>query len=195
MPTDRNDLETRLAATTEHDTVRGLAFNAAFDAVEEHLGRDAAIALDPARKAHRPDFFSFPVSDYLRLAFDAADRLEPRVGGVDAAFHAIGYRAASNTFGSMLGATLLALSGKGDARTLLANAAAGYKATMSYGQRKLEWLAPTHAQFTFTRHFLLPAFHCGVFQAGVEATGAKGLRVEGRQLAPLDAMYEIRWTA
>ncbi|BDG04060.1 DUF2378 family protein [Anaeromyxobacter oryzae] len=195
MPTDRTDLERRLAAATADDTVRGLIFNAIFDAVEEHLGKDAAVAIDPTRKAHRTDFFSFPVSDYLRLAFDAVDRLEPRLGSVDAGFHAIGYRAASNTFGSMVGATLLALSGKDGARTLLSNAAAGYKATVSYGQRRLEWLGPAHARFTFTRDFLVPPFHCGVFQASVEAMGAKDVKVVGRQIAPLDAVYEISWKA
>lgn len=193
MPVDRQDLAARIAAATPADTVRGLVFNAIFDTVEEHLGKAAATALDPLRKGHRTDFFSFPVVDFLRLAFDAADALERKLGSTAAGFQAIGYRAASNTFGSMVGATIVALAGKEGVRTLLANAASAYRTTVSYGDRRLEWLAPNHARFTFRRDFLVPPFHAGVFLAAVEAFGARGAEVHGEQTGLLDATYDVRW--
>jgi uncharacterized protein (TIGR02265 family) len=195
MPIDRKDLDARLAAATKDDNVRGLIFNAVFETVEEHLGKAAAVALDPTGKARRTDFFTYPIADFLKLAFAAAEKLEPKLGGVDPSFHAMGHRCAASTLGTMVGRTILSLAGTDRVRTLLGSASAGYRATVSYGERKLEWLGPHHARFTFRRDFLVPPFHCGVFQAGVEAVRGKNIVVEGKQVAPLDAVYEIRWDA
>jgi len=194
MPTDRKDLEARLAAATPRDTSRGLAFNALFDAIEEHLGRAAAIEADPAKKGHRTEFFSYPVADFLRIAFEGADRLEKKLGSVDAVFRAFGYRTTSNVLGSMMGATMIALAGRNGLRALLGQAVTGYRSTVSYGVRRLEWVGPHHARFTFERDFLVPAYHCGVFLAAIDAVGATAERVEGRQTGPLSAVYDIVWT-
>jgi uncharacterized protein (TIGR02265 family) len=194
MATDRNDLKTRIAAATENDTARGLTFNALFATIEEHLGASASAELDTKRKGHRTEFFSFPVADFLTISFDAADRLEARLGSVEAAFRAFGYRTTSNVLGSAVGATMLALTGKSGLRPLLGQAAAGYRAMVSYGTRKLEWVAPTHARFTFEGDFLVPAYHCGVFAAAFDAVGVKDGRVEGRQTGLLASVYDITWT-
>jgi uncharacterized protein (TIGR02265 family) len=192
MPTQL-DLETRIAAATPEDTVRGLIFNALFDTIEEHLGEAAPAAVDPERRGHRTELFSYPVADFLRIAFAAAERLAPRLGSEDAAFRAFGYRATSNVFGSVIGATMLALAGRGGLRAVLAQAATGYRATVSYGVRTLEWRGERHARFVFVRDFLVPAFHCGVFAAAVDAIGATPLRIEGRETGPLAAEYEVVW--
>ena len=194
MPTDRKDLDDRLAAATPQDTVRGLIFNAVFDTIEEHLGKAGPVACDPAGKGHRTELFSYPVADFLRISFDAADRLEAKLGSIDEAFSAFGYRATSNVFGSVIGATMLALAGRNGLRALLGQATTGYRATVSYGDRKLEWLGQNHARFTFVRDFLVPPFHCGVFLAAVHALGAKAERLEGRQTGPLCAEYDVVWS-
>jgi uncharacterized protein (TIGR02265 family) len=194
MPTDRKDLQARLAATTAKDTARGLTFNALFDTLEEHLGKPAAIAADPDKKGHRTEFFSYPVSDFLKIAFEGADRLERKLGSVDEAFRAFGYRTTTNVLGSMMGATMIALAGKNGLRALLGQAVTGYRAMVSYGDRKLEWVGERHARLTFARDFLVPAYHCGVFLAAVDAVGAKAERVEGRQTGPLGATYDIVWS-
>src|SRR5512141_3431474 len=95
MPADRKDLERRVAAATDADTSRGLNFNRLFDLVRDHLGDEAARAMDPQRKGSRVDFFSYPVAEYLRIAWDAADRLEQQLGGVDAVFTELGRRTVS----------------------------------------------------------------------------------------------------
>lgn len=193
MPTDRKDLQARIAATSPRDTARGLTFNALFDAIEEHLGRDAAMAVDPERKGHRTEFFSYPVAHFLRIAFDGADRLEKKLGSADEAFRQFGYRTTTNVLGSMMGATMIALAGKNGLRALLGQAVTGYRATVSYGTRTLEWVAPTHARFTFDGDFLVPQYHCGVFLAAVDAVGAKLDRVEGRSTGLLSAVYDVVW--
>ncbi len=194
MPTDRKDLQARIAATTPRDTARGLTFNALFDTLEEHLGKDAAVACDPERKGHRTEFFSYPVSDFLRIAFEGADRLEKKLGSVDEAFRAFGYRTTTNVLGSMMGATMIALAGKNGLRALLGQAVTGYRATVSYGARKLEWVGPRHARFTVENDFLVPPYHCGVFLAAIDAVGAKVEKLEGRSVGLLSSVYEIAWT-
>ena len=194
MPTDPKDLERRIAATTPQDTARGLTFNALFDAIEEHLGREAAVALDPAHKGHRTEFFSFPVSDFLRISFAAADRMEKRLGTVDAVFDAFGYRATANVLGSMVGATILALAGKNGVRALLGQTAMAYRSAVSYGERRVDWLGERHARVTFERDFLVPAYHVGVFRAALDAMGARPERVEGRATGPLSSVYDVAWS-
>src|SRR5512138_1848110 len=193
MPTDRKDLQARLAAATPRDTARGLTFNALFDTLEEHLGREAAAAADPERKGHRTEFFSYPISDFLRIAFEGADRLEGKLGSVDEAFRSFGYRTTTNVLGSMMGATMIALAGKNGLRALLGQAVTGYRATVSYGERRIEWLGPRHARFTFDNDFLVPQYHCGVFLAAVDAVGASVERLDGRATGPLSSVYEIAW--
>jgi uncharacterized protein (TIGR02265 family) len=195
MPTDRNDLKARLAAVTPKDTARGLTFNALFDALEEHLGKEAARAVDPERKGHRTEFFSFPVADFLRIGFDAADRLEPKLGSTAAAFRAFGYRTTANVLGSAMGATMISLAGKNNLRALLGQAAAGYRTMVSYGTRKVDWLGPTHARFTFDGDFLVADYHAGVFAAAFDAVGIAGGKVEARQTGLLSSIYDVSWTA
>jgi uncharacterized protein (TIGR02265 family) len=193
MPTDRKDLQARIAATKPSDTARGLTFNALFDTIEEHLGREAAVASDPERKGHRTEFFSYPVADFLRIAFEGADRLEKKLGSVDEAFRAFGYRTTSNVLGSMMGATMIALAGRNGLRALLGQAVTGYRATVSYGERRLEWIGPRHARFTFDGDFLVPQYHCGIFLAAIDAAGAKPERVDGRSTGLLSTVYDVVW--
>jgi uncharacterized protein (TIGR02265 family) len=194
VPTDPKDLERRIAATTPQDTVRGLTLNALFDAIEEHLGREAAVALDPARKGHRTEFFAYPVSDFLRISFAAADRMEKKLGGVDAVFDAFGYRTTANVLGSMVGATILALAGRNGLRALLGQAPTVYRSAVSYGERRVDWVGERHARFVFERDFLVPAYHVGVFRGALDAMGARAERLEGRATGPLSAVYDVAWS-
>jgi uncharacterized protein (TIGR02265 family) len=94
----------------------------------------------------------------------------------------------------MMGATMIALAGKNGLRALLGQAVTGYRASVSYGERKMEWLGPSHARFTFQGDFLVPQYHCGIFLAAVDAVGAKVEKLEGRATGLLSAVYEIAWT-
>jgi uncharacterized protein (TIGR02265 family) len=191
MPADRTDLAARLAAASPGDTVRGLIFEGVFDLLREHGGEEDVLACDPSGKGRRADFLSYPVADYLRLAWAAADRLEAVLGGVDAAFFRMGYRATANVLGSTLGHTLLTFGR--NPRTLLSQASSAYRATVSYGQRTVTWQGDRHARLEFVRDFLVVPFHRGVLEAVLDGTGAKGGRVEGRVTGFLQAVYEVSW--
>lgn len=193
MPTDRKDLEARLAAARPADTARGLTFNALFDSLEEHLGPAAPKACDPAGKGHRTEFLSYPVADLLHIAFRGADLLEPVVGSVGLAFRGFGYRTTTAVFASRLGATLLAMVGHRGLRGILGQATTAYASVVSYGDRTLEWLGERHARFTCHRDFLPPDYHLGVLEAVADSVGVQIVILEGHATSRLDAVYELAW--
>ncbi len=192
MAADRRDLERRLAATTEADTSRGLNFNRLFDLVREKLGDDAARACDPNRKGSRTDFFSYPVADYLRICWDAVDRLEPKLGSADAVFEELGRRTVTGFLGSVLGRTIFTLAGR-DPRRFVSAGPAGYRSAVSYGERSVEWLGDRHARMIFRRDFMPPTFHRAVILAGLGASDAANPRVVAKATGLLDSEYDVTW--
>jgi uncharacterized protein (TIGR02265 family) len=192
MPADRSDLALRLAECKDSDTTRGLNFNRLFDLVRDELGAEAARACDPQGKGSRTDFFSYPVAEYLRIAWFAAERLEAKLGGVDAVWHELGRRTVTGFLGSTLGRTIFALAGR-DPRRFVAAGPAGYRSAVSYGERTVEWRGERWARMVFKRDFMPPTFHRGVILAGLAASEARNPTVEARALGLLDSEYEIRW--
>ncbi len=192
MPADRRDLEKRLAATSPRDTSRGVAFNTAFEVIREHGGDDLVKRCDPARTGSRVDFFAYPVSDFLKMAWAAADALESKLGGIDGVFYALGHRTAKGILESALGKTLTTIAGT-NPRALLSSAPSGYRTVVSYGERAVQWKGEKHAHFVFKRDFLVPSYHCGILAGGVESLGAKNVKAVGTETAFLDTSYEVTW--
>lgn len=192
MPVDRGDFAQRVAAATDADTSRGLNFNRLFALVRDHLGDDAARGCDPQRKGSRVDFFAYPVAEYLRAAWDAADRLEPRLGSLDAVWSELGRRTVTGFLSSALGRTLHALAGR-DPRRFVSAGPAGYRSAVSYGERSVEWLGERRARMIFRRDFMVPAFHRAVILAALGASDAKRVQVDARATGLLDSEYEIAW--
>jgi uncharacterized protein (TIGR02265 family) len=151
-----------------------------------------ARACDPARTGKRIEFFSFPVSDFLTCAWAASERLEDELGGWEGVFREFGRRTATGVLASVVGRTLTTISGRSP-RQLLQNAPAGYRTTVSYGDRTVTFPAETHAVFTFKGDFMHPAYHAGVLAAGAEAVGGTKVVSTWRQIGPLDAVIEVRW--
>ena len=192
MPADRGDLEARMAAATPADTSRGINWRSAFGLLRDLEGEEAARACDPLGRGWRVDLFSYPIGEYLTLAWNAVDRLEARLGGVDAVFEALGRRTIADHLGSALGRTLYAIAGR-DVRRMIANVPNGYRATVSYGERTVEWQGERHAHFVFRRDFLVPAFHCGVLAGGAEGMGARSVKAQGRAIGFLSAEFDLTW--
>jgi uncharacterized protein (TIGR02265 family) len=192
MPADRADLERRIALATPPDTVRGVIFRATSGLVRRHLGEDAARACDPAREK-RNDFFSYPIADYLRLAWAAADALERRLGSPEAVFFAIGEAAVEDLARTLFGRTVLALAA-GSPRQVLEQIPGGYKATVGYGERRVTWLSPRSARVSYARDFLVPGFHRGILTAALHTTGARDVTADARVTGPLDLEVEVGWT-
>jgi uncharacterized protein (TIGR02265 family) len=192
MPADADDLKRRLDAATPRDTVRGLIFNATFALVRELAGAPAACETDPRGEARRHEFFSYPVADYLRVAWAAVAVLEPRLGPPDRVFWEIGSRCAMRWLASPLGHVMMAISG-GDPRRLLASAPVGYGSVVSYGARTVEWIGERHARLVLERDFLVPSFHCGVITRSLLEMGSVHARAEVREAAFLGAVIDVTW--
>jgi uncharacterized protein (TIGR02265 family) len=192
MPADRADLAARVAAATPQDTSRGLNYTTIFGLVRDHLGDAAVREVDVLGKGSRVDFFSYPITEYLGVAWNAIDRLEPVLGSGDAVLHELGRRTVANFLGSMIGRTVFAVSGR-EARRMISAGPAGYKSAVSYGERRVEWLGPRKARMTFQRDFMPPAFHRAVLLTGLQATDAVNPRVEGSATGLLDAAFDIEW--
>lgn len=186
-----DDLDRRLAAATPRDTVRGVIFNATFDLLAELAGKPAAPACDPRGKGRRYEFFSYPVADYLRVAWAAVDRLAAG-GDCDAVFRDIGARASRRWLATPLGVALVAFTGA-DPRRLVSNVASGYRNVVSYGTRTVEWISERHARIAFRRDFLVPAFHCGVIASALQLTCGGRFEVAGREVGFLEADYDVTW--
>lgn len=191
MPADRLDLAARLAAATKDDTIRGLAFNAAFDVVREHADEATVLLCDPSGRGKRADFSSYPVTDLLQVAWAVADRLERKLGGPEEAFFQIGYRATAGVLGSMLGTTLLAFGRT--PRALLSQVPTAFKATTGYGQRFVTWEGEAAARVDFDHEFLPLAYLRGTIMAGLEAASAKQPRVEGSVPGFMKATFQVTW--
>jgi uncharacterized protein (TIGR02265 family) len=192
MPADREDLARRLAAASDADTTRGLNFNALFALVRDELGEGACREIDPARKGSRVDLFSYSMRDYLRAAWDAADRLEPRLGSIEAVWHELGTRTVRGFLSSVLGRAIFAIAGR-DPRRLISAGPAGYRAGASYGERKVEWLGERHARLVFKRDFMPSAFNRAVVLTAVQSTNARNPRVDAKDTGFLESVYEISW--
>ncbi len=192
MPADRKDLAARIAAATPADTSRGLNYTSAFGLIRDLTGDAAAKGCDPLGKGARAELLSYPIGEYLTLAWNAADLLEEKLGGVDQVFYRLGERTVADHLRSLLGRTLYAIAGR-DIRRMLSNVPIGYKATVSYGERTVEWLGDRRCLIHFKRDFLVPAFHCGVIQGGIEVMGGESVRVAGRDIGFLESAYDVSW--
>ncbi len=192
MPADRTDLARRLAECQPSDTSRGLNFNRLFDLVREHLGDQAARDCDPQGKGSRIDFFSYPVSEYLQIAWHAADRLEKKLGSVDAVWQELGRRTVMGFLASTLGRTIFALAGR-DPRRFVASGPAGYRSAVSYGERTVEWKGERSARMVFKRDFMPAEFHRAVIATGLGASDARNPKVVARETGLLDSEYDVSW--
>lgn len=187
-------LEQLLSFITPMDTCRGMFFNGLLEAVRA-LGGDEARAkcFTAAGEKRFVDFFSYPVADFLKGVFTAAELLGPEHGGHDAVLRQLGRRATVDFLHSTVGKTMMALAGTEPFR-LLSSFPSAYRASLSYGERSVARVGEQQARLMARRDFLPLAYNEGVLIAAMEQSSARELHVEGHRLAPLDVDYDLRWS-
>ncbi|AKJ01503.1 uncharacterized protein (TIGR02265 family) [Archangium gephyra] len=186
-------LEQLLTLATPMDTCRGLFFNGVFEAVRSLGGEEARVRCYGAVGEKKyVDFFSYPVADFLKTIFSAAEVLGGQ-GGRSMVLRQLGRRATADFLHSTVGKTMMALAGT-DPQRLLASFPSAYRASLSYGDRSVERLGEKQARLMARRDFLPLEYNEGVLHAAMEHSTARDLVVRGRQLAPLDADYDISWS-
>ncbi|WNG62622.1 DUF2378 family protein [Archangium gephyra] len=177
------------------DTCRGLFFNGVFEAARALGGAEVrAKCLVVAGTKTYVDFFSYPVADFLKTIFTAAELLGGSAPeGRAMVLRQLGRRATADFLHSTVGKTMMALAGT-DPQRLLASFPSAYRASLSYGDRSVERLGEKQARLMARRDFLPLAYNEGVLHAAMEQSTARELVVRGRQLAPLEADYDISWS-
>jgi uncharacterized protein (TIGR02265 family) len=186
-------LDQLLVLAKPDDTCRGMFFNGLFDLAQAFGGAEArARCVAVAGERRYVDFLSYPVADFLRTLFTAAELLSPRWGGRDAAFHEFGRRSVDVFLGSSVGRTMLALAGH-EPKRLLNSYPRACKAALSYGERTVEWLGPQQARMVVRRDFLPTVYVEGALSAVLERSSAQSLEIRGRRVGVLDVDYDIRW--
>ena len=187
------ELLRRLALATPADTVRGLSFHAALDAVRVDLGEDAAEhCLGKLSERHFRSFFHYPVSDYLRVLYSAGWMLSERHGGFDNAIRRIAGGIAPGFLASTVGKAFLLLTKEGP-KHLINNMPVAYRAAASFGELSLQWMGPRHGLVRTRHDFLLYMNHEGGLLGLFRALELRGARVQGRQVGPLDNEIEFSW--
>ncbi|WP_157758393.1 DUF2378 family protein [Cystobacter fuscus] len=176
------------------DTCRGMFFNGLLDAARSLGGEPLrARCLAAAGERKFVDFFSYPIADFLRSVFLAAEVLGPTHGGTEAVLHLLGRRATTDFAQSTVGKTLLALAGHDPGRVLAA-IPNGCRASLSYGERSLEILEEGHARLLARRDFMPLQYNEGMITAAIELSSARDIQVRGERRGVLDVDYEVRWS-
>ncbi len=187
-------LEQLLTLITPEDTCRGMFFNGMFEAVRVLGGEDVRAKCHAAVGGKKfVDFFSYPLAEFLRATFTAADLLGPKLGGREAVLHQLGQRAMEDFLGSTIGKTLMALAGK-EPHRLLASLPNSYRAAVSCGERSVERLGDRQARLVARRDFMPLAYNEGVISVAMRESTARDILVKGRRVGPVDVEYDIRWS-
>ncbi|GEL73120.1 MULTISPECIES: DUF2378 family protein [Myxococcus] len=192
-PDALRELRQRCALATPEDTARGMFFRGVLETVR----RVGGSAMEQLCRQSLPekryiDFFSYPITQFLPLAFQAAGLLSEHCGGLAAAHRVMGQKAAHDFLESVAGRTLLMLA-YDEPRLLLGQLPTGFLAAVSYGERSMVWTGPRSGRFVMKRDFMPTAYHEGVLHAVLEAVGARDIGVQGRELGLLDTEYALSW--
>jgi uncharacterized protein (TIGR02265 family) len=187
-------LELLLTLATPMDTCRGMFFNGAFEAVRSLGGEEARVKCHAAAGDKKyVDFFSYPVADFLKTIFTAAEVLGgPAPAGRGMVLRRLGRRATADFLHSTVGRTMMALAGT-DPQRLLASFPSAYRASLSYGDRSVERLGEKQARLMARRDFLPLEYNEGVLLAALEQSTAREPVVRGRQVSALDVDYDVSW--
>jgi uncharacterized protein (TIGR02265 family) len=187
------DLERRMALAEPNDTVRGVFCNGLLRVVRELCGEElAARCLEAAGEAKFLDFFSYPITTYLRMVSAGMRLLAKQHGDVDEVLRRLGRQVVVDLRRSVAGRAL-GMMDTGDTRSSLEGMRVAYRVLVSFGEFELVWTGPTSARVTLKRVFMPQAFHEGMLLAAFEARQIRGARVSGRQVGSLVNEYELTW--
>ncbi len=195
MPSDKNDLAQRLAICKTDDTVRGFIFNAVYRMLEERVGGAAVERLMQQLRVHKMpvDFFSYPVPDFLRLIYLAADVLEPQCGSPEEGLRLCGASTVTGFFKSYVGNTLMRLVGPGDPKRVFSSTNTIYSTLVSYGTRHYEDMGQNLIRLTYRDDMQPVYFHEGALSEALKVLRGNG-KVTGRALALTHAEYLLEWS-
>jgi uncharacterized protein (TIGR02265 family) len=189
----QRQLEQRLALAGPSDTCRGIFFNGVLQALGRLAGEAVAVRCYEATGERKfTDFFSYPVSGFLKMALTALPLVGPRLGGGEAMLRWMGGQSTQSFLNTVAGKTALMLAGN-NVKRLVNQLPTSYRAAVSYGDRQVVWTGERSGRFIVKRDFLPPPYHEGIIIEALERLQVRSVRVRGRITGPLDAEYELAW--
>lgn len=169
-------------------------FNELLALVNRELGVDGVAkvrAVLPPDAKYR-DLVSYPIADFLKLMFAAADLLEPKLGSVDVAIRACGAAtvdAFARTPGGRVFFGVISLAGPAQ---LLARAQTGYTTVVTYGSRSWKSTGETSGVIHMREDMQPVAYHEGVLEAVLRNVGYDAT-VRGTSSDVTTAEYSLTW--
>ncbi|AKQ70635.1 hypothetical protein A176_007547 [Myxococcus hansupus] len=192
-PDASRELRQRCALATPDDTARGMFFRGVLETVRRVGGASMEqLCRQSLPEKRYIDFFSYPITQFLPLAFQAAGLLSESCGSLSAAHRLMGEKATHDFLESVAGRTMLMLA-YDEPRLLLGQLPTGFLAAVSYGERSMVWTGPRSGRFVMKRDFMPAPYHEGVLRAALEAVGARDIVVQGRELGLLDTEFALSW--
>ena len=187
------DLARRVALATPADTAWGAFLRGTLEAIRT-LGDEGLVrrCLEVCGHEQPVEFFRYPVRWRLQMLALCLESLAERHGGSARALWLLGGKGMSTFLCSNAGQLMLMLAG-GDRKRVLEGAHLGFRMGLSYGTHTTRWLGPASFHWRVEREFMPLPFMEGVLQTLVERTGARNVRVVGRQTDALDSEYELSW--
>ena len=187
------EFEERAAQATPADRCRGLCYNGALHVIRELAGPQAAQRALKASGERLPlDFLNYPVTGFQRLCMQGIEVLEPRLGSAEAVLQLLGKRAVDDFLASPAGKTLVLLA-YSDPRRMVRNLPSGYRACVTYGDRRVVWRGPTQCTFSMICDYMPHPYHEGILATVLTTLGASNVRVRGTRVGVVDADYELSW--
>lgn len=192
MPSDKADLSARLIATQRGDSVLGLFFQSVLDVVQQRGGEGAVAKVrTDGLTVDYSALRMYPVQDFLRLLFAAADVLEWVFGSPDAVFRVLGHTGMTR-YDSGPGRFVVGVLSRGEPHRLLGATQLGYSGAVTYGRREYRATGLKSGVLMCEGDMLPPAFHEGLLAGAIGLLSFKP-HVKARPLAVDRVEYDISW--
>ncbi|ATB31897.1 TIGR02265 family protein [Melittangium boletus] len=189
------ELHHRISLTGPGDVARGIFLNSLLDMLRQ-FGDQALLrhCLEVSGEQRFLEFFNYPLSTWLRMAYPAAWRMSDTYGGFDGALHEMGYQASKAFYGSSAGKVLLLLA-RNEPLRLLNNMPTTTNAVLgdNTGITQMKRTGKTSGVLTYMRDLVPRPYNEGALKASLEAVGAKDVKVVAHPLGEFDTDYEVSW--
>jgi len=192
MPSDKADLSARLIATQRGDSVLGLFFQSVLELVQQRAGEGAlATVRSTGLSFDYSALRMYPVQDFLKLLFAAADALEGVFGSPEAVFRVLG-NIGMTRYDSGPGRFVVGVLSRGEPHRLFGAVQLGYSGAVTYGRREYRATGLKSGVVVCEGDMLPPPFHEGLLTGAVELLSFKG-HVKARPLAIDRVEYDVSW--
>jgi uncharacterized protein (TIGR02265 family) len=189
------DLQERLALTGPDDVARGIFLNSLLDLLRQ-FGDDALLqtCLELSGEQRFLEFFNYPMSTWLRMAYPAARRMAVKYGDFEKAMWEMGYQASKAFYASSAGKVLLLLA-RNEPLRLLNNMPSTTHAVLgdNTGLLQMKRTGQSHGVLSYTRDLVPRPYNEGGLSASLEAVGARQVKVRAHVLGTFTTDYEVSW--